>query len=92
MKRRIKMFDSGCSAEITFLEFLLSKKGKGLSDKTLLTYRSHFAAVRKCLDTQKPVLQLKKNELDRMIGKIRDQALAPNTIRSYTRTLNYFVS
>ncbi|MBR6405887.1 MAG: tyrosine-type recombinase/integrase [Lachnospiraceae bacterium] len=92
MKRRIKMFESGCSTEITFEEFLLSKKGKGLSDKTLLTYRSHFAAVRKCLDTQKPVEQLMKNDLDKMIAKMRDQALAPNTIRSYTRTLKSFFS
>ena len=36
--------------EDTFGDFIMSRKAKGLSEKTIVTYRQHFAAISKHID------------------------------------------
>ena len=76
----------------TFADFLLSRKAKGLSEKTITTYKQHFAAIGKHLDTAIPIDELTKQDLEFMISSMRDAELAPNSIKSYTRTLKSFFS
>ena len=80
------------SVSETFEDFILSRKAKGLSEKTLATYQQHFSAIGKHLSTDIPVDELCKEDLERMIAKMRDASLSSNSIRSYTRTLKSFFS
>lgn len=76
----------------SFDDFILSRKAKGLSEKTLTTYTQHFAAIGKHLSTDIPIDELSKEDLERMISRMRDAELSSNSIRSYTRTLKSFLS
>lgn len=76
----------------TFEDFILSRKAKGLSEKTLTTYKQHFAAISKHLSADTPIDELCKENLERMISSMRDASLASNSIKSYTRTLKSFFS
>lgn len=88
---KIKMKSSVTMAE-TFNDFLMSRKAKGLSDKTLTTYKQHFGAISKHLSPDTPTDALSKADLENMIASMRDADLAANSIKSYTRTLKSFLS
>ena len=88
---RIKMKLSG-SVKETFADFILSRKAKGLSEKTLATYQQHFSAICKHISVSEPTEDLTRADLDAMLSSMRDADLAPNSIRSYTRTLKSFFS
>ena len=49
LRKRISV-KSSASVEEEIKRFLLSKKAKGLADKTLATYQQHFHAIGKHLD------------------------------------------
>ena len=76
----------------TFADFILSRKAKGFSEKTLTTYNQHLSAISKHLDVSIPIDELTKQDLEYMIGSMRDAHLASNSINSYTRTLKSFFS
>ena len=76
----------------TFGDFITSRKAKGLSEKTLTTYKQHLAAIGKHLDVAIPIDELTKQDLEYMISSMRDASLASNSIKSYTRTLKSFFS
>ena len=76
----------------TFEDFIISRKAKGLSDKTLTTYNQHFKAVRRHLDVDIPIDDLTKSDLECMVSSMRASELAPNTISSYVRTVKTFLS
>lgn len=75
-----------------FNQFIVSCKAKGLSEKTIQTYNAHFHAIGKHLDTSISINELDSNYLDSMINSMRENNLASNSIRSYTRTLKAFLS
>lgn len=89
--KRIQMKTSTTTAEI-FEDFIISRKSKGLSDKTLTTYNHHFKAMNHHLDCNIPIEDLSKSELENMISSMREAGLAPNTISSYVRTMKAFLS
>ncbi len=91
LRKRISV-KSSASVEEEIKRFLLSKKAKGLADKTLATYQQHFHAIGKHLDLMTSIQKLNTNDLEEMISGMRDSKLAPTTIRSYTRTLKSFFS
>jgi len=90
-KGRISMKVSSTMEEV-FGDFLMCKKAKGLSEKTLLTYHQHLSSIAKHLDITVPIDELSKQDLEQMIAGMRDAGLAPNSIKSYTRTLKSFFS
>ena len=92
MKKGKILMRISVTAEDTFRDFIMSRKAKGLSEKTLVTYSQHFSAVSKYLDITKPVEALTKQDLESMIAEMRDAGLAANSIKSYTRTLKSFFS
>ena len=78
--------------EDIFADFIMTRKAKGLSDKTITTYNQHFRAISKHIDINNPIERVSKLDLENMIANMRDACLAPNSIKSYTRTLKSFFS
>lgn len=75
-----------------FQEFLVSQTAKGIKEKTLKTYRSHYAAAAKHLDMSLRFPQLTKRHLDEMVVSMRASGLAHNSISSYIRVMKTFFS
>ena len=88
---KIKLVVSA-TIEETFSDFIISKKTKGLADKTLQSYQSQFQAVARHMDVKMDIAMLQKADLDAMIISMREASLSPNSINSYTRTLKSFFS
>ena len=86
---KIKLVVSA-TIEETFSDFIISRKTKGLAEKTLQSYQSQFQAVARHMDVKKDIAMLLKADLDAMIISMRDASLSPNSINSYTRTSNPF--
>lgn len=78
--------------EETFNDFIVSKRAKGLTEKTLESYQFHFRSVAKYLNVERDIQTLKKEDLEMMITQMRGAGLAANSILSYTRTLKSFFS
>lgn len=92
MKKNKITMNLSVSVEEVFRDFLLSKSAKGLSEKTLATYKQHFSSIAKHLQIKRAIDELNKSALDEMIVSMREAELAANSIRSYTRTLKSFFS
>ena len=88
---KIKLVVSATIGE-TFSDFIISKKTKGLAEKTLQSYQAQFQAVARRLDVKMDIAMLQKADLDAMIISMRTVHLSPNSINSYTRTLKSFFS
>lgn len=88
---KIKLVVSA-TIEETFSDFIISKKAKGLAEKTLQSYQAQFQAVARHLDVKMDIAMLQKADLDAMIISMRTVHLSPNSINSYTRTLKSFFS
>ena len=88
---KIKLVVSA-TIEETFKDFIISKKTKGLAEKTLQSYQSQFQAVARHMDVKMDIAMLQKADLDAMIISMREASLSPNSINSYTRTLKSFFS
>lgn len=88
----MKKIRMNCTATLdeTFADFLLSRRAKGLAEKTLESYSSQWRAVARHLDTGTDIAALQKADLDDMIVSMRDAGLSPNSINSYTRVLKSF--
>ena len=56
------------------------------------TYQQNFSAIGKHLDLRLSIEKLNTNELEQMVVSMRDAELAPNSIKSYTRTMKSFLS
>ena len=82
----------GCSVAETFVDFIASRKSRGLADKTINSYEGQFKGIARFLDVSQDITALQKSDLDRMIAGMRDYGLAPNTIASYVRILKSFLS
>ena len=88
---KIKLVVSA-TIEETFSDFIISRKTKGLAEKTLQSYQSQFQAVARHMDVKMDIAMLQKADLYAMIISMRDAHLSPNSINSYTRTLKSFFS
>ena len=88
---KIKLVVSA-TIEETFSDFIISRKTKGLAEKTLQSYQSQFQAVARHMDVKMDIAMLQKADLDALIISMRDASLSPNSINSYTRTLKSFFS
>ena len=62
-----------------FERFLFQKKASGLAEKTLQSYNSQFKAIAKHLDVHRPIEEITKSDLEKMIVSMRDYGLAANT-------------
>ncbi|MBR5156975.1 MAG: site-specific integrase [Clostridia bacterium] len=76
----------------TFDDFIMSRKAKGLSDKTIVSYNSHFKAIQKYTSVDIPIAELSKEDLESMVANMRNAGLAANSISSYVRVVKAFLS
>ena len=65
----------------------MAKKAKGLAEKTINTYKQHFSAIKKYLNVDIPLDDLRKEDLEMMISEMREADLSANNIKSYSSTL-----
>ena len=84
--------NTGVSVEETFQDFIISRRSRGLADKTLQSYQSHFQAIARHLNISLDIESLTKRDLDNMVSSMRDAGLATNSISSYTRVFKAFLS
>ena len=89
--RKIQMKTSETISEI-FDNFIMTRKAKGLSDKTVSSYQSHFKSMKNHLDVNVPIDDLTRADLESMVASMRDSGLAANSISSYVRVLKTFLS
>ena len=52
----------GTTIADTFNDFIIARKAKGLADKTLESYKSHFKAIARHLDISRNIEDLTKSE------------------------------
>lgn len=72
--------------------FIIAKKAKGLSDKTIATYQNHYLTLSKYIEPDAQMNKLTKADIEYILAGMRDRGLAANSIASYTRTLRSFLS
>ena len=85
MKIVFRKENENLSMKGAFEDFVVSQMAKGVSDKTVETYRSHFKSIGKYLDTEMTFGSVRQADLDRMIVSMRQNGLAQNSISSYLR-------
>lgn len=75
-----------------FKEFVISQSAKGVKEKTIKTYHSHFRALSKHLNMELTFSELTKKNLEEMIVSMREAGLAHNSISSYARVMKTFLT
>ena len=80
------------SVEKLYQQFLSSIAAKGFAEKTIKTYKSHLHCIAKHLDITLPVTQLNKSVLNQMISSMRQSGLSSNSISSYVRAFQSFLT
>ncbi len=55
---------TGATIEETFQDFIISRRAKGLKEKTIESYQHHFHAVARHLDVEMDIDMLQKSDLD----------------------------
>ena len=93
MKKKLSMqVQESASIEERFQQFLSASASKGLSDKTLKTYQSHFLCISKHLDIFAPLSGFSKADAEGMITSMRKSGLSANSISSYVRAFKSFLA
>ena len=93
MKKKLSMqVQESASIEERFQQFLSASAARGLSDKTLKTYREHLRCISKHLDITAPLSSLAKSDTESMITSMRTSGLATNSISSYVRAFKSFLT
>lgn len=91
-----RIWTENLSAAITlrdaFKEFTIAQSAKGIKDKTVRTYWSHFNAAAKHLDMDLTFDELSGSDLNAMIVSMRKSNLAHNTVSSYVRVMKTFLN
>ena len=93
MKKKLSMqAQESASVEERFQQFLSASAARGLSDKTLKTYKTHFHCISKHLDTAVSLTSLTKADMENMIAAMRASGLSANSISSYIRAFKSFLA
>ena len=72
MKKKLSMqVQESASIEERFQQFLSASAARGLSDKTLKTYREHLRCISKHLDITAPLSSLTKSDTESMNSVLR---------------------
>jgi len=90
--KKISMKNSGENSPVTevFERFIKASLAKGVSSRTVETYRSHLKSVSRHLDINIPFNSLNNDVINSMVVSMRESGLAHNSISSYTRVLRTF--
>lgn len=91
-KIKMKKPNEAITLESAFKEFVIAQTAKGVAEKTLKTYHSHFHAAGKHIDITKTFAELQRKDLDEMVASMRKAGLAHNSISSYVRVVKTFLT
>lgn len=80
------------TVEQAFSLFFRAASARGVTDKTLQTYKHHSRALFKRCDGSVPLGELTRHDLEDWINTLREGELSEQSIKSYTRTLKVFFS
>lgn len=89
---KLKIKNAVATIAETFEGFLNSRKASGLAEKTIQTYRYHFSALGKHLDTGIAIDELRRADIEAAIAALRGSGLSANSIHSYVVTLRVFLA
>lgn len=78
------------SATVTFTEFILCKKARGLSDYTLKTYENHFNYFLKVLGGDRDITEITTYDYNCFYSHMVEKGVSSATIKSYSNTLRSF--
>ena len=93
MKQKLTMYSTEtASVQERFDQFLSALSARGLSPRTMKTYRQHLHCISKHLDITAPLSSLRKSDLECMVSSMRNQGLANNSISSYVRAFKSFLT
>ena len=92
--KKIQMAKKGENTTIRegFDLFVISQKAKGVAEKTVETYHSHFQSVSRHWDVDMAFADLTQEDLDGMVVSMRESGLAHNSISSYLRVVKTFLN
>ena len=90
--KRITLNSSRMTIEEAFEYFIFAKNSQGLTERTIHSYRDHLHCISKYLDTSMALSELKKEDTQQMIARMRECDLATNTIATYVRIFKVFLS
>lgn len=85
----LKMSVVSLTVKEAFDEFINSKRANGIKEKTLQTYINHFKAIGL---PEGNVESLDKKVIEQAVLKCKDRGISTNSLRSYTATVQSFVS
>ena len=90
--KKISMKNSGDNNSVAevFERFVKASLAKGVSERTVKTYRGHFKSMSRHLDIGMALNELNNDVVNSMIVSMRSSGLAHNSISSYTRVLRTF--
>ena len=91
-KKKIRINGNNPSVSEVFSFFITSQAAKGVSDKTLANYQSHFKSFSQHLDSSVPMSSLKIETIEQMVVSMRKSGLAHNSISSYLRVFRTFIN
>ena len=93
MKPRIRTEEpKGNSLEDVFTSFIIHKTACNNSQATINNYQDLLRTLRKYIDVEAPLSDLSKRKLEGKIVSMRNSGLAHNSIATYVRVLNTFLS
>ena len=88
MQKKIAMIEENENFFDEIFElFVVSKTANGVSDATLRNYHYHRKAISKYLDTNRPISEITKRDLERMIVDMKKDGIKHNSIATYVRFL-----
>lgn len=88
----LKINSINVSVEEAFEDFLNSKRANGIKEKTIQTYYYHYNSIKKGLTPEKNIENLDKKDIEQAILFLKDKGVSNNSIKSYTSTLQSFIS
>ena len=74
-----------------FDKFIVSKRAKGITDKTVETYRSQFSRILYFIGGDSNMSDLTRADFENMVDNMRNTDLSPNSIKSYVITTRAFL-
>ena len=83
--------NSSITLDDAFENFIISKKAKGIADKTVKSYKAQFSRIRFFLGGNANMADLTKADFENMVTAMRDAELSPNSIKSYLITARAFL-
>lgn len=70
--------------------FVVSKTASGVSDATLRNYHYHMKSIERFLDTKRPMNEITKRDVERMVVEMKKAGIKHNSIATYVRFLKTF--